>query len=292
MHELEGYIDKIGLGTVQFGLDYGISNKDGHTDHKEVQKILSYAKKVGIKYIDTAYAYGNSQNVLGTFELSSFNIISKYLPENESNLTLNIQFNESLESLNQKRIYGFLAHRASSLLNKDNVWEELQNLKSKGLVEKIGVSLNEVPELEKLIEKDIMPDLIQIPYNFFDRRFEKLAIDLKMKHDIEIHSRSTFLQGLFFIHPDELPPFFNPIKDILIEMKNNIESLTSFLLLFVLKKTFVDKTIIGVNNLKQLQENIKQISSIDSIAFNSPTIENSIATIPDDILTPSKWPKL
>ena len=75
-----GANNKIGLGTVQFGMDYGVSNTKGKTPDIEVSKILEYAKKEGLLYIDTAEAYGCSEEVLGRNDLSGFRIISKFLP--------------------------------------------------------------------------------------------------------------------------------------------------------------------------------------------------------------------
>ena len=70
---------KLGLGTVQWGLNYGVSNIDGVTPPEEVKKILSYAKSCSIDVIDTAREYGDAENVLGENDLSSFNLCTKLL---------------------------------------------------------------------------------------------------------------------------------------------------------------------------------------------------------------------
>ena len=137
--------NKIGLGTVQFGLDYGVSNKQGQTHINEVGKILEIARLKGVDLIDTASGYGNAENVLGQFDLSMFKVITKFMPIQE--LKLETLLKQSLDKLNIEKLYAYLAHRPLSLL-KDDSWKELRDLKEIGFVEKIGYSLNDPFELE------------------------------------------------------------------------------------------------------------------------------------------------
>ena len=68
---------KLGLGTVQFGCSYGISNTKGQVLKDEVKRILDFAHKNGIDILDTASLYGNSEEILGQFDLSKFKIVTK-----------------------------------------------------------------------------------------------------------------------------------------------------------------------------------------------------------------------
>ena len=68
---------KLVLGSVQFGINYGISNQNGKTKFSEVKKILNFAKDSKIKIIDTAAAYGDSEEILGKTGVENFNFISK-----------------------------------------------------------------------------------------------------------------------------------------------------------------------------------------------------------------------
>jgi len=274
-------LNKIGIGTVQFGTDYGISNSNGQTTLEEVEEIIHYAKENNIHYLDTAYAYGNAEEVLGQFELSDFRIISKYIPQDS--MQSYDQFEATLNRLNQNSLYGYMAHRPLDLIknNKKN-WKILLNLKSNKRVKKIGGSFNCIEELEQVLEAGIELDVIQVPYNYFDRRFEKSMIVLKST-GCEIHTRSAFLQGLFFCDVETLNPFFEEIKPLLRQIQT-CQNLSGQLLKFVLEKNFVDVVNIGVNNLKQLKQNIENIQDVDSTL---PQLENRIRT---EILTPSKWP--
>jgi len=272
---------KIGLGTVQFGTDYGISNLQGKTSNEEVGNILEYALKSDITYLDTAYAYGDAETVLGNFDLKPYKIISKYIP---NDISLTEQFHKSLLRLGVDSFYGYLAHRPLDLIEdgKKN-WNILKEFQSGGKVKKIGASFNSKEELDALLDSGIELDIIQVPFNYFDHRFE---YDMKKLKDqgVEIHTRSAFLQGLFFCDPDILDDFFNDIKVHLKELQK-AEDLAGKLLKFVLEKPFVDVVNIGVNNLAQLEENLMQIRKVSE---ELPKITNQFDS---RILMPSEWPK-
>src|SRR5690606_18186432 len=117
-------ITKLGLGTVQFGIDYGISNTFGKTTSEEVSKILNYASEKNINLIDTAISYGNAEEELGTNSLRQFKIVSKFILDDENNsVDIENQLNTSLNNLNLQSIYGYLAHRPLSVLKDKSVWK-------------------------------------------------------------------------------------------------------------------------------------------------------------------------
>src|SRR5690606_14514305 len=155
----------------------------------------------------------------------------------------------------------------------------------KGLVKKIGFSFNSLEEIDKILSLSIVPDLIQVPFNFLDRRFTEHMKELK-KNGCEIHTRSTFLQGLFFCDPNNLNSHFDEVKPILEELRGLGDDLSGLLLNFVLSQDFVDKVIIGVNNRKQLIENVDSINS----NFNN-NLPKCNFILSDKILMPSNWPK-
>jgi aryl-alcohol dehydrogenase-like predicted oxidoreductase len=274
---------KIGLGTVQFGIDYGISNENGKTPKEEVKRILDLAEDEGIDTLDTAIAYGDSENVLGAIGVDKFKIISKFLPEPDYNFSLEDQLKKTLGNLKTESLYGYLAHRPLDLLNNSDQWKLLNMFKDEGVINKIGFSLNEPTELEQLLGKNMTPDLVQVPFNYFDRRFQKAIKELHSE-GCEIHTRSAFLQGLFFKDPETLSSHFEEVKKIILELKNSTEYLASTLLCYVLEKPFIDKVIIGVETKDQLLNNLNHLSvanSLSEIKFK----------ISEKILNPSRWPK-
>lgn len=274
--------EKLGLGTVQFGLSYGISNTGGQTPQDEVSHILAVALQNNITMLDTASAYGNAEAVLGEAGISGFKVVSKFITPAEGE-TIVAQLEASLTYLGQDTLYGYLAHRPEELLAKPELWEELESFKAAGLVKKTGFSLNRPEELKALLDKGMVPDLIQVPYNYLDNRFESL---MKNLHDrgCEIHTRSAFLQGLFFRDTKTLPAFFDAAKPVLAELQQSKASLSGRLLNYVLEKPFIDKVIIGVENVHQLQQNLNDIQG-------APSLQKNVVKIPENIIIPATWPK-
>jgi aryl-alcohol dehydrogenase-like predicted oxidoreductase len=275
-------LNKIAIGSAQFGLDYGISNKTGKVPYNEVEKIFQVLSDRKINTVDTASLYGTSEEVLGSLDIKKFNIISKF-KNVKSNLDVEIQLRQSLEKLNVSSLYGYLSHSPFNVIQNPEIWEYLIELKLNKIVEKIGFSFNTLSELEKVIEFGFIPDLIQVPYNYLDRSYEKYMKEFKDRYNTEIHTRSTFLQGLLLMDPKSLPTFFDPIKDILSTF--SIDKIRAQLIQFVIEKSFVDKVIIGVtsreelvDNLKMIEENVSPLPSFDKV-------------IPMEILTPLYWPK-
>lgn len=274
--------EKIALGTVQFGLKYGISNQDGKVQEHEVNAILDLCKISGISVIDTASAYGNAEQVLGRAGVNDFKIVSKFLP-NTTNEAFNQQFEESCKHLNQNKLYAYLAHRPENLLEQPQEWEMLQSLKEAGRVQKIGYSLNKPQELEDLLNKGFIPDIVQIPYNFLDRRFEQFRDDFK-NNGVEVHARSAFLQGLLLMNLENLPVFFKSIQPVLQRMREHINDLPGTLLRFVLEADFVNYVVIGVESKHQLNNNLSSLKMSTSFHMEIPEIA-------DEILMPMYWPK-
>jgi aryl-alcohol dehydrogenase-like predicted oxidoreductase len=279
------FSNKLGLGTAQFGLDYGISNNQGQTKEAEVSTILKQALLLGITILDTAHQYGQSENVLGKNDLSNFLVVSKFasIPE-ETNL--DDLLHSALIRLGVERLYGYMAHSSDYLLDNPDIWDSLVKLKSEGKVRKIGYSLYSPTQLEELLSCGMVPDLVQVPYNVFDRRFEPWLKILKDRN-VEIHSRSAFLQGLFFMNPDELPEHFNSIKTTLKDVKNQFSSdneLSGALLYFCVSNPFIDKVIIGINNVDQLTSNITELNSVRQSTWKDYGINDN------SILLPYKWP--
>jgi aryl-alcohol dehydrogenase-like predicted oxidoreductase len=273
---------KIGLGTVQFGMPYGISNKQGQTAAEEVGRILKLASTEGIAMLDTASGYGSAEEILGINPLTGFRIVSKFLPPAHGE-TLPALLQRSLKKLQLTSLYGYLSHRPMDVFERPWQWDELKKLKEEGLITKTGFSLNAPDELERLLEKGFFPDLIQVPFNYFDQRFEKQMIFLK-ERGCEIHTRSTFLQGLFFTDPRQLSPFFETVKPLITELQNSVAQLSGVLLRFVLEKPFVDHVIIGVENCAQLVANLEGITTGEKL----PALKH---VIDDQILMPACWPK-
>lgn len=273
---------KLGIGTVQFGLPYGISNSTGQTTAVEVSRILQTASEHGINVLDTASAYGTAEAVLGNNSLQKFSIVSKYMTPSQGQ-SLEQQLQQSLQHLQVTKLYGYLAHRPAGIISDKEEWKALKDFQQQGLIEKIGFSLNTTGELKELLNKNFIPDLVQVPYNYFDNRFEGLMIALK-ERGCEVHTRSAFLQGLFFKDVHTLPSFFDAVKPLIKRVQQQTRNVSGALLHYVAGKNFIDKVIVGVENSQQLLINIRDLKL-------GIELDKNTASIPEQILMPSNWPK-
>jgi len=283
------------LGTVQFGLDYGIANEGRKVEKGEVFEILKYAYNKGINNLDTAFSYGESENLIGEFINKSklnFKVISKLptvsKPDNEEGIKK--IFYQSLTNLNRKDLYGYLIHKFDNFLKYDILWDILEDLKKRGYIKKIGFSLYSPRELEVLLDKRINFDIIQLPYSIFDRRFEKY-FKLLRENNIEIYARSVFLHGLVFLKPDDLSKSLSGASKCIYKVndlarKNDI-SINALCLNFALLNANVDKVIIGIDSLEHLKENIEDINLIQKVRdicdkLDSLNIEDEKILLPYD----------
>lgn len=274
---------KIGLGSVQFGLPYGINNQNGQTSPGEVAAILDVAAEKGIQILDTASGYGTAESVLGATHKHRFSIVSKFMPP-EAGATIERQLNQSLFLLQTNQLYGYLAHRPLALLDSPEHWEELQALKTQQKIKKIGFSLNEPEEYDQLKLKGYVPDLVQVPFNYFDNRFAEVMQELHAQ-GCEIHTRSTFLQGLFFKSVNELPPYFDVLKTELSDLQKYFgDTLQGALLRYVLNHDFVDQVIIGVETKFQLLNNLEILKEATDLPKRTTIFSNKL-------VMPSHWPK-
>lgn len=260
-------MSKIALGTVQFGMNYGISNTTGQVTTEEIAKILEFCKQNEIDTLDTAQGYGESEKVLSQFNLSNFKVITKLI--GDANLE------KSLENLKLSSVYALMFHRENECT--DESWEKFESYKRQGLVKKIGVSVYTPKVLENLIERYPI-EIVQFPMNILDQSFIPLLPKLKEK-GIEVHTRSTFLQGLLLM--DSIPDYFEPVKE---KINSVPKPRLAHTLNFGKKQKEVDKLVLGVTKLQDLQEIVE--------AYNeniSETNYSSFAISDEKYINPSLW---
>jgi aryl-alcohol dehydrogenase-like predicted oxidoreductase len=281
---------KLALGTVQFGLDYGISNSRGKVDEQTVKTILDEAYSHGIRMLDTARAYGNSEEVIGNYLMAGqpYQIISKIRGGVTNPQEVLEEFEISSIALQRSSLYAYMFHQFDDLYQNPELWVAMEALKEKGKIEKAGVSLYFPWQLEWLLEQKVSLDLVQLPYSILDRRFEPYFNRLK-EHQVEIHVRSVFLQGLYFMSANQLSAFFAPVKPFLNALQKNINSdvLPDLLLQFVLLNKHIDRVVIGVTSIEELKANVSATENNDLVMLN----QLEIPQLNEQILIPSNWPK-
>jgi len=194
---------KLCLGTVQFGMPYGITNQAGQVPEAEVRRILALAAASGIDLFDTAQGYGMAETVLGRCWVKDAprRLISK-LPAGTPRQSREKSLITSLQRLQTPKLDGFLLHRASDLLAPDGevllTW--LEDLRHRGLVERIGVSIYDASELEDLPLDRLQ--IVQLPLSVYDQRLICNGTVGRLQDlGIAVHVRSVFLQGLLLQSP-------------------------------------------------------------------------------------------
>jgi aryl-alcohol dehydrogenase-like predicted oxidoreductase len=291
-------MSKIALGTVQFGIDYGINSSNGQVRPNEVEDILDYACSHNIGLLDTAPDYGNSEQVLGDINIHDFKIVTKtrhfdqaFISDKEANILIN-DLNQSLQFLKQKSVYGVLVHNAGDLLKSgaDKIINQLQTLKQQGLITKIGVSIYSNDQLQKIIDNfDI--DLVQLPFNILDRRLidSRILSSLNDK-SIEVHARSVFLQGLLLMTEQSRPVKFNRWKDLwkLWHEWLNDNQITALeaTIRYAISTPEIDKVLVGVDSKSQLQEIVTASSG------SLPVVPKELFTNDPNLLNPANWTNL
>jgi len=279
-------VRKIALGTVQFGLNYGITNHSGQVAIDEVKGILDYAKTNNIDTLDTAAIYGNSEQVLGEVGVNNYRIITKTTPLENGVDGVIKGFHQSLENLNIGQVDGLLIHNIDDTKDKrfGELFHKLNELKKEGMIKKIGFSTYTPEQVDFLLENFDF-DLIQVPFNVFDTRLvEGGQLEALKKKNIEIHARSVFLQGVLLSF-DSLSDYFSTWDAQFEQYQGLVRekelSLLEYALNFALNTQELDKILVGVDSVNQLTDIVNAFKSdVDLKAFKIDDI---------NLLNPSLW---
>ena len=284
------------LGTVQFGMDYGIQG--GKKPNKEhIFDLLQYAASNGIPYIDTACGYGDAERILGEFHASSancFQIITKlpndiFKEQSAMDYIDNVrQFTEtSLQHLMLVKLYGLLFHNPKDLYN-DKAVKALLRMKEEGLTEHIGVSVYE-PQ-DAVYAKQLGFELIQLPLNLFNRSFE--AFIKSSGTSIKTLARSVYLQGLLLMDTDKvldkLPAAYEYIKQFDELCKSYSYTRREVALAYIKQFKDIDTVIFGVDHLVQLKENIEAFQKVVPIEIVDEILRH-FEKISEEIASPLNW---
>ncbi len=285
---------RIALGAAQFGMAYGIANQAGQLSEAEGAATLQLARQAGIDTIDTAIAYGTSEERLGDQGMAGWRVVSK-LPSmsaahGDVSAWVQASIEGSLRRLRVPSLYGLLLHRPEDLLGDDGprLYRELRDLKARGAVAKIGVSVYEPQELEPIVTRFAI-DLVQAPFNVFDRRLQTSGWATRLSDlGVELHTRSAFLQGLLLARPDRRPDYFSRWAALWAKwdgwLADTSQSPLHVCLGHVLSEPLVQRVVVGVDGVRQLSE-ILQLA--DCPLLTTPPVE--LSTDDPDLLHPFRW---
>ncbi|MEC7276628.1 MAG: aldo/keto reductase [Bdellovibrionota bacterium] len=287
---------KFALGSVQFGMKYGVGSQLKSLAVSEVEGILKTASELKIDLIDTASLYGGSEERLAQSAYTSdFSYVTKTIKSDAEVITesyledFNTQLERSLRLL--KSTYGVLFHRPSDVFKKggDALFKRLTDLKKEGKIQKIGFSIYDPTELVQLKEHFDF-DLVQLPCSIFDQRAsESEVVRTLFKKGVEFHSRSSFLKGAIFLTQENIPPKLNPELKRLEAFASTTNELKvspiELAFSYLKKQDFISRIVIGVQSEEQLRQTIglynsSKVGEIDYLPF---AFQNH------DLLNPGNW---
>lgn len=299
-------IKKLCLGTVQFGLEYGINNKCGKPALDDVFSMMDYAIDRGIDIFDTAFAYGDAEERLGLYLTSrkvvnKLRIVSKLRPnlfESEDvdvESTIREYVQGSMKRLGIDVLEGYLLHTPTDFY-KEGVMTTLGTLRKEGLVKNIGVSIYELEHaLDVVKSKEV--DYIQVPYNIFDQRVSHDHFyELASENKITVFARSPFLQGLLCMNEAAIPTH-------MVEAKQHMSKLDGIRKVFQLSKLEAaiafasadsreyDYVVFGVDNLPQLKQDIDLFLNDKDHTYFIEEVKKNFMDVEKSIIFPSLWSK-
>ena len=278
----------LALGTVQFGMAYGVANASGQPDLATVRRVLDAARTGGIDLLDTAELYGTSETVLGEAGIAGFGVVSKLGPidgaAEDLTETLAARFAAILGRLGTDRLHGLLLHRPEVLLGPDGdrVWAAMEALTGTGL---LGVSTYTPEETEALIERYPL-GLVQLPLAPIDRRWDGTLARLRARH-VEVHTRSALLQGLLAMPAAARPPHFARWQGLLdgwdAWVRDRGLSPAAAALGLVRARHDIDRVVVGVETAAQLDE----LLAAPPLGDDLP---DALTTDDPALLNPALWP--
>jgi len=287
------FASRLALGTAQFGLPYGISNRDGQTSRAECASILDLARQAGIATLDTAAAYGNSESVLGELGVADLRVITKLpaVPEHCPSVSawVETQLDDALSKLRISCLDGILLHRPAQLTAPygQELFQALLEQQARGKAREIGISIYGPQELDTL-PSHMRFGIVQAPLNILDTRLAKSGWVERLKDsETELHARSIFLQGLLLMSTSQRPGQFDRWRPI---WRNWDDWLTATglsalqaCLRYALSLSWPDKLVIGVNSAAHLTE------ILIAARGDLPPLPTSLRCDDPDLLNPSRW---
>ena len=296
----------LSLGTVQLGLNYGINNANGKPSQETANAILDAAIEGGINTLDTAAAYGDSEVVIGNWlktvpaEKRPF-IVTKAVHLDQSspeNLRKDLfaRVRASKERLGVERLDLLMLHHFDEyLLNKELFRDLMQELKESGEVRFTGASAYSTDDYAELAATGF--DATQIPLNLFDwGQIENGGIKKLERAGMMVFVRSVYLQGLVFQKPENLAPrmeFARPTLEKFRFLCDKYDLAPATLAQsFALSVPGVTGLVLGSETVEQVKQNVELVEQAVKLSDEQMAeIRELFLDTPEQVLTPSLWPK-
>ncbi|NWD47521.1 aldo/keto reductase [Pseudomonas gingeri] len=247
-------VSPLGLGTVKLGRDQGVKYPSGFQipDDQEVRQLLKLTRDLGINLIDTAPAYGRSEERLGPLlrgQRHEWVIVSKVGEEFEAGQSRHdfsaehtrLSVERSLQRLETDFIDLVLVHSDGNdlaILEQSGVYQTLAELKREGKIRGFGFSGKTVEGGLKALEQG---DCAMITYNL-NEQGERPVIDYATAHGKAILVKKALASGHACLSPG-----IDPVR-------------ASFELLFA--QPGVASAIVGTINPLHLAHNVATVARV------------------------------
>jgi len=296
-------VSRIGLGTVQFGMDYGFTKA---FTQGRVDEILSCCEARGVNLLDTARGYGDSECKIGSYLLrhpgSRFVLCTKLekigrdAAANEGMLRESIRrsIGESLDALGLASLPLLMLHQTDLfLIDSDRFWDAVEGLREEGLFECFGVSVYEVEDAESVLEAKRRVGFFQVPFNVFDRRFKRLAARMKDSGKLML-GRSVFLKGILTAGEAQVPAWLSAVRPHLARFQEVAAraglSPAALALLFVLGSDCIDAAVLGVASVEELERDIETLARLGDVATTLREL-GDLEVSDHSLCDPRRWPQ-
>lgn len=291
------------LGTVQFGMPYGIANQIGQPEYRDIVAIVDAAVTGGVNCFDTAAAYGQSEELLGR-ALKDLGIghnvvvVTKVRPLTTEELAdprlagaaIRASVELSLQRLQLDCLPIVLFHRECDAQFPGT----LERLRDEGKLKHFGVSCSNIPGAAADFISEGRASALQIPANIVDHRhFRSGIMDDSVSRNVAIFIRSVYLQGLLAMAEDAIP---NKLLGILQERRrlqsiaeDSGLSLMELALRYILSRPGITSVLTGVETLEQVEQNLVMFSKGRLSDDILSAIQLDATEVPEAIITPSMW---
>ena len=289
---------KLGLGTAQLGMDYGVTNRQGQPSEAEALASLRRAQERGIELLDTAPGYGTAERIVGAALRSgcSFEVVTKIpaLPAGDARAFILGALRASLDRLEIDCVEGALLHHWQDAVGPQAsaVVRALQQAKEEGLARRVGVSVYRAGDIDQVL-RQFTPDVVQLPISVFDQRLAASGhLERLGELGVEIHARSVFMQGIALSPPGDLPAHLVGLRPALEQFRmlagrNQLAPLVAALA-FVARSPYISAMIVGVSNAAELDA----LADAFAAARSAPAVDfTSIwRQVPESLLDLDRWP--
>ncbi|HSZ73426.1 MAG TPA: aldo/keto reductase [Rhizomicrobium sp.] len=297
------------LGSVQLGLAYGAANRTGKPSREAALSLVRRAADAGISTFDTARCYGDSEERLGEAfagrkpiraitKLSPLTDLPPNATKEEVRNAVDASIVQSLLALQRKHLDCLLLHRASHIKAFGGaIWNRVVEHYKAGTVRALGVSVQNPAEVFMVLEHREVQH-IQLPFNLFDWRWKERGVTSRLKahHDITVHARSVFLQGILATRDPSVWPDIEGVNaEELVHLIGKLarefgrESPADLCMAYARAQDWIDGVVIGMETEAQLDANLRLSVKPPLSMEDRAWLETMLPRVPERLLDPARW---